>query len=179
MEIDKGKLQKMAKLIYEMASNGFTKAEIAKKLGISVRKLGKMMADYEELESAYEEGLSESIRQVEQSLFKRAIGYNVTERKKRITVGQFGEQYVREEEIERHVPADVNAIIFYLKNRAPDRWTDKHELALNMDKIEKFHIEFVSPEEKESKVINVNPYEELENNLSEILGEIEEDETDE
>jgi hypothetical protein len=55
-------------------------------------------------------------REVEAALFKRAIGYDVVD----VTVSRKGEPV----ETKKHVPADVTAQIFFLKNRVPDRWTD-------------------------------------------------------
>lgn len=163
-QLDLKKLDVFEKLIYELSSQGLTKPEIAKKLNVTTQQLIRLMKEQPNLEAAYENGLNESVREVEKALFKRATGYYVKEKKKRVTTGQFGETYERVEEMERYVPPDVNAIIFYLKNRAPDRWTDKHEIAMSMDKVEKFQIEFVSKKvdeqgNEDTKIIKLDPFE--------------------
>lgn len=173
-ELDLNKIKIFEKLIYELSSQGLTKPEIAKKLGVSTQQLIRLMKEKPNLEAAYEDGINESVREVEKALFKRATGYYVKEKKKRITTGQFGETYERVEESERYVPPDVNAIIFYLKNRAPDRWTDKHEIAMSMDKVEKFQIEFVSKKvddngNEDTKIIKLDPFETTLEAVEEVL----------
>ena len=60
--------------------------------------------------------------QVEETLFRRAMGYDWTEVKTEYT--DKGEKTV---ETTKHVPADVSAMLAWLKNRRPDRWRDKPE----------------------------------------------------
>jgi hypothetical protein len=46
------------------------------------------------------------------------------------------------------MPPDTTAIIFFLKNRAPDRWADRKETAIELDKLPKLIIEL--PEEEKT-----------------------------
>ena len=57
--------------------------------------------------------------QVENALLKRALGYVSKEQK----VTKDGEII----ELEKEIPPDTTAQIFWLKNRKPDKWRDKVE----------------------------------------------------
>jgi len=68
---------------------------------------------------------------VEQSLYRRALGY----RHDAVKIMSVEGQVVREDYVE-HYPPDTTAAIFWLKNRRPDQWRDKtvteHELPEGM-----------------------------------------------
>lgn len=71
-------------------------------------------------------GKSGADAKVERSLFKRALGYDYEETEKVIEVDKDGNPKpakIRTKKI--HVPADVGAMCFWLKNRAPDEWADR------------------------------------------------------
>ena len=61
------------------------------------------------------------------SLYDRASGYTHPE-VKLFTQYEEGELKVIEHEIAKHYPPDVTAMIFWLKNRHPDKWRDKQEI---------------------------------------------------
>ena len=64
---------------------------------------------------------------VERSLYQKATGYNVTEEQAvKIKVEQYKEA-VEVVQVEKHIPADTTAAIFWLKNRRKHEWRDKHE----------------------------------------------------
>ncbi len=76
---------------------------------------------------------------VERSLLKRALGYSVKERvrERQIKPGQASTdeeplefEMVLTKEVTKHIPGEVTACIFWLKNRRPDRWRDKSEVGL-------------------------------------------------
>jgi hypothetical protein len=70
---------------------------------------------------------SELDEQVEQSLFQRAMGYS-HEAVKILTVASHVEQIPYTE----HYAPDTTACIFWLKNRQPDQWRDRHEVDHNV-----------------------------------------------
>jgi hypothetical protein len=55
--------------------------------------------------------------EVERSLYSRAVGYSFMSEKQVMT--RNGPQNIR---YRQHIPPDVSAAMFYLKNRRPDRW---------------------------------------------------------
>lgn len=54
---------------------------------------------------------------VEQSLYKRAMGYSLEETDIKVIDGE-----IVETTIVKHYPPDSTALIFWLKNRQPDKW---------------------------------------------------------
>lgn len=66
--------------------------------------------------------------QVEQSLFRRAMGYSHPA----VKMFNVGGEIVEKEYIE-HYPPDSTSMIFWLKNRQPDKWRDRREHAPEED----------------------------------------------
>ena len=111
-----------------MARSGLTNSEIAAELNVAESTLYNWMQRHPRFLEALKEGREEPDRQVEQSLFDRAIGYEYTETK---IVKEAG-KITRVERTTKFQNPDTTACIFWLKNRRPDRWRDhqavQHEL---------------------------------------------------
>lgn len=88
-------------LLEGYARDGMTDHQIAKKVGCSCSTLYEWKKRYSEISEALKKGKEVVDFQVENALLKRALGYDVED---------------------KHIPPDVTAIIFWLKNRRPDRW---------------------------------------------------------
>jgi hypothetical protein len=67
----------------------------------------------------------ERSRDVERSLYERAVGYNYEATKIFMPAGREKPVYAPYVE---HVPPDVTAGIFFLKNRDPQHWRDAQQL---------------------------------------------------
>lgn len=59
--------------------------------------------------------------QVENALLKRALGYDFQEAK----IEKSDKDGVKIIQTLKHIPPDVGAAAFWLKNRRPDKWRDK------------------------------------------------------
>lgn len=101
---------------------GATDIEIADLFGISVGALSKWKRKYPDFAEALRRGKEVANAEVASKLYRRAIGYTFTEVTKR-TVGGKEQETVTQ----KHLPPDVTACIFWLKNRDKNRWRDKHE----------------------------------------------------
>ena len=44
----------------------------------------------------------------------------------------------KQETVKKHIASNQTANIFYLKNKAPDRWNDKQQIDHNINQLEKF-----------------------------------------
>ena len=113
-----------------LAIDGLTNAEIAEKLSIGLTTLKKWINKYPEFATSIKEGKEPADAKVEMALYKKALGFDVTE-KRAVVVGNGPSakvQYVTET---RYVPPDNTAGIFWLKNRRPDKWRDRaqHEIS--------------------------------------------------
>jgi hypothetical protein len=78
-------------------------------------------AKYPAILAALKKGKEVVDIEVENALYKRTIGYEYTETRKEFE----GEALAKETETVKFVPPDVTAQIFWLKNRAAERWRDR------------------------------------------------------
>ena len=65
--------------------------------------------------------------EVENALLKRALGYNYTEKTYETNYNETLGRYVKTltKEVTKQVSPDTTALIFWLKNRKPEKWRDK------------------------------------------------------
>lgn len=115
--------------IAEWLSEGLIIKEVSKRLGISVRSFYRYQNEYEELGNIVIESKAIADYRVEESLFRRAVGYDYDETK--VVVDDDGKKRV--EKSRKHMPPNVAAIIFWLKNRMPDKWKQNVQSPPNMD----------------------------------------------
>jgi len=123
----------------QYARDGLTNDEIAQKLGISTSTLYNWQKKYVEFLEALKKGKQVVDAKVEKALLKRALGYDYEEIK--VTVNESGQKRV--EKTKKQVKPDTTAQIFWLKNRLPDKWRDKHEIDQNINNITGVEIEFI------------------------------------
>lgn len=122
------------------ARDGLTDEMIARNMGISRSTLNEWRKKFPDISDTLKKGKEYADRQVESSLFNRATGYTVSLKKpikvKEIKYNTKGKRVETETIIyayeEVHIPADVTAQIFWLKNRKPDVWRDKIANDTNM-----------------------------------------------
>jgi transcriptional regulator with XRE-family HTH domain len=121
------------------ARDGLSDKQIADNMGISRSTLNEWKKKYPDISDTIKKDKAVADIQVENALFKRAVGYTVTLKKpiKVKKVSYRDGKKVREEEKveyaeeELHVPSDTTAAIFYLKNRKPDTWRDKQDVQVS------------------------------------------------
>ena len=104
---------------------GATDRELADFFEVAESTLNNWKLEFSEFSESLKRGKEESDERVEQSLYRRAVGYSFDSEK---IFNDKDEGIIRAETVE-HVPPDVTACIFWLKNRRPDVWRDvsKHE----------------------------------------------------
>ena len=109
-----------------MAEIGAVDEEIAGGLGISLRTLYYWKSQHRDFSIALQRGKDIADDMVEAALFRRATGYSF-DAVKHIAVAQGANQGSKIEQVDyvEHVPPDVNAAMFWLKNRRSDRWREK------------------------------------------------------
>lgn len=116
-------------LVWSLASKGFTNEEIAEAMCISERTLLRWRTEHESFGKRFMEGRKIATAQVEESLFKKATGFTVTEEETIIKFDNDGNRLpVSVKSKKRYVVADTTAIIFWLKNRDSANWKDKVEV---------------------------------------------------
>lgn len=138
----KGKFQRWLEpdgliLLEGWARDGLIDEQIAEKVGISRSTLNDWKKRFPDISDALKKGKEVVDRGVENSLLKKANGYNAEIKKTfKIRIIDYdpdtGKKIREYEELKQaidevHVPADTTAQIFWLKNRMPDKWRDKPE----------------------------------------------------
>ena len=106
------------------AKDGLTDKQIAHNMGITQQTLNKWKKKYSSLFESLKRGKEVVDREVENALYKRALGYEYEEK---IFEGDELKRVVK-----KQMPPDPTSMIFWLKNRKPTEWRDKHEVDNNI-----------------------------------------------
>lgn len=127
-------------LLEAWARNGLTDEQIAKNMGITSRTLYQWKNNYVQIFQSLKKGKEVVDIQVENALLKRALGYSYKEvTRERVTNPVTGSSELTvTKEVIKEIPPDTTAQIFWLKNRKPNDWRDKRDVALegHEDKVE-------------------------------------------
>lgn len=117
----------------DLARQGLKDDDIAKKLGISRTVYYEYQKTYPDFKDAIKRGKAPIDFEVENKLLKRAQGYDYEEVHAEYNVKKTGEEKAlpsKIKKIKKFIPPDVTAQIFWLKNRRPKIWRDKHDIDL-------------------------------------------------
>ena len=107
--------------------DGLTDEQIFKNLGISRDTFYKYKEKYSDFSEAIKKGKEVADIEVENALFKRAIGYKYKEVIKEVKDID-GKKTTYVKEVIKEIPGDVGAQIFWLKNRKSSKWKDKQDI---------------------------------------------------
>jgi hypothetical protein len=131
-------------LILRLAELGLDESEIIHSLGLKRREFEKLKEN-KKISTALEKGQDYCTHKVEQALYSRAVGFDyeetaTTEKPEKSAVrSRKSEEDKPETErcktsntssrltIKKVIP-DINACIFWLKNRRPDKWRDPKDI---------------------------------------------------
>lgn len=145
-KIDEWLEQDKLTLLQGWARDGLTNEQIAKNIGINVKTLYDWKNKESNICNSLKKGREVADYEVENALYKKALGYNVLLKKtfklKRIEYNNDGKKVKEYEELvdgydEAHISADTTAQIFWLKNRNPRKWRDKVEVETNKQELSK------------------------------------------
>lgn len=118
---------KYLRQIQLLSMMGHDAQEIALVLGVRQRVFDHWVRDKYQVQIALAAGTAKAVAQVEEALFLRATGYEHDETK----LFYDKELGVVTQDVVKHYPPDPDAIKFFLKNRAPGKWSDKREDAIS------------------------------------------------
>ena len=110
----------------KLAELGFTNDEIADFWGCSRRAFQYWLKRYPEFMHSLKVAKEKADKEVEKSLYKRALGFQYKEK----TYEKRGDKMKLVKEVEKHVIPDTTAQIFWSKNRNPKKWRERHEMAV-------------------------------------------------
>jgi hypothetical protein len=107
----------------KLALLGATDREMADFFEVAESTFYLWKLEHPELSEALKVGKEAADGRVEQSLYRRALGYSHDA----VKIIQVGGEVVNAPYVE-HYPPDTTAAIFWLKNRRPAEWRDRQEL---------------------------------------------------
>lgn len=115
------------------ARDGLTDEQISQNIGINPATLYVWKNNYPKISESLKRGKKVVDIQVENALLKRALGYKYTETTKQLVANsKTGKTELKvTKEIEKEMPPDVTAIIYWLKNRKPEIWKDKQNIEIS------------------------------------------------
>ena len=107
---------------------GATDEDLARLFKVTARTIARWKILHPEFCQALKVGKDAPDDRVERSLYNRAVGYiyDIVKPMTRSLGGQDG-AVIEMIKLKEHVPPDVTAAIFWLKNRRKDQWRDKQE----------------------------------------------------
>lgn len=109
----------IASIVKNLAASGKTHKQIADLMEIHDATFYNWVRNNQQLKAALQQGKDSAIDLAESVLYKKAIGYFMTETKVFCHQGDIVTQ-----DIQRWYPPDLGALIFYLKNARPEKWSD-------------------------------------------------------
>lgn len=123
-------------LIKAWARRGAIEEDIARNLNVGVSTFSMYKNKYPELKEALAQTKDPADLKVENALYNNATGFWYFEEQafkcKRVYYDDEGRKCEEEElksiEVQRFKPGETSAQCFWLKNRRPDLWKDKHDI---------------------------------------------------
>jgi transcriptional regulator with XRE-family HTH domain len=110
--------------IPKMKKQGMTDDQIAEKLGIGRSSMMEYKKKYPDFTNAFKIGKMELIEDLEDTLYRKALGKIKVKKVKRYIEDINGVKKQKIEETEEEIPPDTASIVFSLKNLDPIRWRD-------------------------------------------------------
>ena len=136
--MSKGKFNDVKDDIISYIREGDSNILACKKVGISKETFYTWINDKpdfsDSLKKARKEFRETIVQTLEQSLWKRAAGYEVEEVKNEYrTLKDGGKVLVKSSKTTKHFPPDTGALIFALTNLDPENWKNKQDNRLSVD----------------------------------------------
>lgn len=115
-------------LLTGWARQGLSNAQLAKNMGIHEGTFYEWKHQHPEIYEAIQKGKDVVDFEVENALLKRAMGYETEETKTYMKDDGNGKKTKHVEKVKKHLPSDATSMIFWLKNRQPERWNDRRQV---------------------------------------------------
>lgn len=112
------------KMALALGKFGLTDEQLAEAFNVSVASIYNWKNKHPEFLEALKEGKNFADEKVERALLERATGYTYKTQK---AFYNKDEDKVIIADVKQHVAPDATSMIFWLKNRQPEKWRDKQE----------------------------------------------------
>ena len=115
----------------ELAEKGLIDKEIFKELGICKTSFYDYQKEFPEFMDSLKKGKETADDNVDNALYIRAVGYDYEEQVTEVRISEDGTQHTTViKTYKKHMPGDVTAQIFRLKNKRPKEWRDARNIEL-------------------------------------------------
>lgn len=136
--MSKGKFNDVKDDIISYIREGDSNILACKKVGISKETFYTWINDKpdfsDSLKKARKEFRETIVQTLEQSLWKRAAGYEIEESKNEYRTLKDGSKVlVKSSKITKHFPPDTGALVFALTNLDPENWKNRQDNRLSVD----------------------------------------------
>lgn len=111
---------------------GASNKDLARIIGVSERMIYTWKDEHPQFAQVLKRSKDVVDGEVANALLKRALGYDIKERRKESGV-RSGQEVDVEVEYEKELPPDVKAAIFWLTNRQPEKWARAQQAANNIN----------------------------------------------
>ncbi|MFA6713750.1 MAG: hypothetical protein WC082_13955 [Victivallales bacterium] len=130
--------------VEQCAELGMDKKAAAQKINVSIAEFEQLMEELPRVREAFEKGRDLAPeKQAEAALLKRALGFKQKEIYSEDLIDKkTGEpvETLKRRVVSKEIAPDVRALLFWLKNRCPERWSEKQngdDYDLELDEDEK------------------------------------------
>ena len=115
-------------LLQGWARQGLSNEQISNNIGIHASTFYRWQSMYSDIREAIKKGKAVVDFEVENALLKRALGYEKEKTRTYLKDDGTGQKTKHVEVTKEHVPPDPTAMIFWLKNRKPNEWNERHNI---------------------------------------------------
>lgn len=112
-----------AKAAEKLCALGATDAQLADFFEVSISTITLWKVTHPEFSASIKVPKAAADESVQESLYRRAMGYEHDEVDIRVVNGEIIQTPIR-----KYYPPDSTAMIFWLKNRKPTEWREKQEI---------------------------------------------------
>ena len=115
-------------LLQGWARDGLTLEQIAHNMGINQATLYTWRKEHSEIDKVLQKSREICYYEVENALYKAAMGYDAKEVEQVETYDANGDLVSKSKRVRfRHIPPQLGAVCFILKNRRSDQWQENPE----------------------------------------------------
>lgn len=112
----------------KLCEKGFTDKDLADFFEVDESTINRWKDKYEEFCASIKSAKAYSDDAIVNSLYHKALGYTLTEEKEEESTGGEGGGQTKIVKTTKQVAGDTTAMIFWLKNRQPEKWREKQEI---------------------------------------------------